>query len=70
MTARAQRYDYVDFGRSSPSFCPPGGGCTTFSVDQNAHLALFGVNYRFASWRQVHGTKLYGARLSAAAGRG
>jgi outer membrane immunogenic protein len=44
-------YDYMDFGKSSPLFCPAAGACTTFNVEQNTHLALFGVNYRFAPWR-------------------
>jgi outer membrane immunogenic protein len=37
-------YNYMDFGSHSPSF---SSAATTFNVDQNAHLALFGINYRF-----------------------
>ena len=40
-------YNYMDFGNNSSSFCSAGGVCTALNVKETAHLALFGVNYRF-----------------------
>jgi outer membrane immunogenic protein len=40
-------YNYMDFGSQSPTFTSPAGVSTSFNIDQNAHLALFGINYRF-----------------------
>src|SRR6201999_2516002 len=31
-------YNYMDFGNTSPSFCPGGTACTTFNIEQTAHL--------------------------------
>ncbi len=40
-------YNYMDFGSSSPTFTSAAGATTSFNIDQTAHLALFGINYRF-----------------------
>ena len=40
-------YNYMDFGTQSPTFSSATGATTSFNIDQTAHLALFGVNYRF-----------------------
>ena len=41
-------YNYMDFGNKSPTFISAGGAAATnVNIDQTAHLALFGVNYKF-----------------------
>ena len=40
-------YNYMDFGNKSPTFTSAAGATTAFNIDQTAHLALFGLNYRF-----------------------
>jgi outer membrane immunogenic protein len=40
-------YDYMNFGNNSRTFTSAGGATTSFNVKDDAHLALFGVNYRF-----------------------
>ncbi len=41
-------YNYMDFGSKSPTFISAGGAAVTnVNVDQTAHLALFGINYKF-----------------------
>lgn len=40
-------YNYMDLGKKDVTFTLDGGGFATFDVDQQIHVAKFGVNYRF-----------------------
>jgi outer membrane immunogenic protein len=41
-------YNFIDVGHDTPRFCGSGAGCgTAFKIDQDIHLVMVGVNYRF-----------------------